>query len=265
MKNWDQFGVLTSFFDFSQYFGFAQSVINGKVITAFMTGELAQVSFIQTADLFMLVMTYVASAYVILCTIEAGVSVSIGFYKNYANVSSIGDLIYLFEVILILGWQLWAFVQPILATMLASEVWNQVEIRVAEAQLSSRGLETPVSWNIAIKTATLLLLVGSMTVVAGFSLGDIADEAITWVAKYEDDVNNEATNKETGDQIGEKGRSANEDITLHMVTSVFGMLVFGVISIGSFVFANQFLDVANAGENFECDVTDVDASVYDPL
>lgn len=141
----------------------------------------------------MLVMAYVAAAYVIVCTVEAGVSMSIGFYYNYAGASSIGDLLYVFEVILIIAWQLWALITPIMATLLASEVWNQLDARVAEASLESVGFDTAVSWNLAIKTATLLLLVGSMTVVAGFSLGDIADEAITWVAQYENDVNNEAS------------------------------------------------------------------------
>lgn len=213
----------------------------------------------------MLVMAYVAAAYVIVCTVEAGVDMSIGFYYNYAGASSVGDLLYLFEVILILAWQMWAFITPIMATMLASEVWNQLDTRVAEARLDSKGFDTAVSWDLAIKTATLLLLVGSMTVVAGFSLGDIAGEAITWVAKYEDDVNKEASQKQDPSQKTSPGTAAQEDVTLHMITSAIGLIVFTTISVGSFVFAYQFLDLTNGGEDFECDVKEASAGAYSAL
>lgn len=52
----------------------------------------------------MMIMTYVASAYVIVMAAKAGVNVSKGFYYNYAKYSSIGDGLYIFETILLIGW-----------------------------------------------------------------------------------------------------------------------------------------------------------------
>lgn len=50
-----------------------------------------------------------------------------------------------------------------------------------------------------------------------------------------------------------------------MVTSAIGMLVFTAISVGSFWFANQFLDLATAGEKFECDLSEASAGAYSAL
>lgn len=38
MMIFNAFGVLSSFFDFGQFIGFGQSMISGKVWTAFLTG-----------------------------------------------------------------------------------------------------------------------------------------------------------------------------------------------------------------------------------
>ena len=47
-------------------------------------------------------------------------------------------------------------------------------------------------WELAIKTFTLMMVIGTVVIVAGFSLGDVADELITWVAQYDDDTKTEA-------------------------------------------------------------------------
>lgn len=52
----------------------------------------------------MLLMTYVTSAYVIVKSVEAGVDFTQGYYFNYADYSTIGSLLYLFEGILVGGW-----------------------------------------------------------------------------------------------------------------------------------------------------------------
>ena len=101
---WSSLGVLTDYFDISQFFGIGESYVKGTIFTGFMTGQLGTVSFLQTTIMAMLVMSYVASAYVITCTIEAGVSISRAFYHTYAGGSSLGNLIYALEVFLILAW-----------------------------------------------------------------------------------------------------------------------------------------------------------------
>jgi len=52
----------------------------------------------------MLLMSYVASAYVIVKAVEAGVDFTKGYYFNYADYSALGSSLYVFEGILVLGW-----------------------------------------------------------------------------------------------------------------------------------------------------------------
>lgn len=140
----------------------------------------------------MLTMSYVAAAYVIVKVVESSVTISRGFYHNWANYSTLGNNMWAVEIFILMGWLFWAFLMQLLATLLASDVWAQLEARHAEAA-QTIGFETPLNWTIAIKTNALLLLVGLMMVVSGFSLGDITDELITWVSYYDDDTNSEST------------------------------------------------------------------------
>ena len=69
MSIWTTLGTLSEYLDVGQFFSLGDSMLNAKVITGFLSGGLAEESFIQTGILMMLVMSYVASAYVILCSI----------------------------------------------------------------------------------------------------------------------------------------------------------------------------------------------------
>lgn len=155
--------------------------------------------------------------------------------------------------------------QPIFATITAASVWGDIDTRIAEAGADSLGFDTPLRWELAIKTHTLLMLVGVIVLVTGFSLGDIADEAITWVSNYDDDTKTEGDDKTDG-TVDADGTSAQQDILLHLVTAVYGMFLFGVMSLSSFIFAWSFLKVKTDGEDFECDINAVgDKSGYSQL
>lgn len=101
-----------------------------------------------------------------------------------------------------------------------------------------------------------------MMVVSGFSLGDIADEAITWVAEYDDDTKTEGDDKNDSSADDPDGTSAQQDILLHMVTAVYGMFVFGIMSISSYIFAWTFLNIRDGGSDYECNIVDVDYSAF---
>jgi len=104
MSIWSSLPTLVEKFDWSTQFSTMESYINGIVLNGFINGELKQFEVVQTAVLVMLVMAYVASAYVICAAVDAGVSVSRGFYSTYGGQSSIGNLLYLFEAFLIVTW-----------------------------------------------------------------------------------------------------------------------------------------------------------------
>ena len=264
MSIWSALPTLTEKFDWTGHFSLMESFINSIVVKGFMTQELGSFEFVQTAAMMMLIMSYAASAYVICATISAGVSVSRGFYHTYAGGSAIGNLLYLFELFLIIGWEFWGFMQVIFATSLASDAWGQLEARRAEAA-QTIGFETPLEWTLAIKSSTLLMLVGVMMVVSGFSLGDIADEAITWVAEYDDDTKTEGDDKNDASNDDPDGTSATQDITLHMVTAVYGMFIFGIMSISSYIFAWNFLNIKDGGSELECQIKNYDYSAINSV
>lgn len=91
-------------FNWSETFSTMESYINGIVMKGFIDSDLRQWQFVQTAIIIMLTMSYVASACVIYAAVDAGVNVGRGLFATYGRKSSIGDLLYLFEAILILGW-----------------------------------------------------------------------------------------------------------------------------------------------------------------
>lgn len=93
-------------------------------------------------------------------------------------------------------------------TVTASNFWDALEARMAEAKAGHTGLEEPLTWVKAIKAFTLTTLVGVAMIIAGFSLGDIADEAITWVAYYDDDTSKEGDEKTDGTKDDPAGTSA---------------------------------------------------------
>ena len=64
--------------------------------------------------------------------------------------------------------------------MFASDVWQQLDDRLAEAAADSKGFETKLEWTLAIKTFTILMLLGVIMIITGYSLGEIAPEAINF-------------------------------------------------------------------------------------
>lgn len=81
---------------------------------------------------------------------------------------------------MIVGWQWWGLVMSILAVVFASDVWQQLDDRLAEAKSDSKGFETKLEWTLAIKTTTLLMLIGIIMVITGYSMGELAPEAINY-------------------------------------------------------------------------------------
>lgn len=109
------------------------------------------------------------------------------------------------------------------------------------------------------------MLVGVIMIVSGFSLGDIADEAITWHDYYDDDTNSEATDKNDSSNRDPAGTSAQWDIALHMVTSIYGMFFLGIMSISSYIFAWDFLKIKDGGADFQCEISNKDYSGIFPI
>jgi hypothetical protein len=98
-----------------------------------------------------------------------------------------------------------------------------------------------------------------MMIISGVNLGDIADEAISWVPYYDDDTKSEGTDKVNGDRDAD-GTAANVDVPLHLVTGIAGMFLFGMMGIISYFFAFEFYNMGD--DDFTCDFSAADASTY---
>lgn len=256
---WPSLGTIDQYMDFTQILTFGHTFLSGKVFYLFMTGELSTQAFVIAGVLIMLVATYAVSAYVAVCTVQAAVHFSRGFYFNYADYSIMGNLMWFFELFLVGGWEFWSFAQIIFVTVSAFLVWDGLDARIAEAKAGSIGLENALTWGLAIKTFTLEMIVTIAMIIAGVCLGDVADEAIAWNDWYDDDTDKEGTDKETGKK-DPAGTSATWDVLLHFVTAILSMAVFGFLGIFSYFFLWFELNLGDDG--FQCDLDAVDNSVY---
>lgn len=146
-----------------------------------------------------------------------------------------------------------------LSTYFAMEVWDALDARLAEAKADTIGLEEALTWEKAIKTSTLMILLGSIIITAGFSGADVADELISWFDEYSNDTSKEGSKKTNGD-VDPDGTSAMEDIPQNiMIASMFlalGMVMTG----GAYWFAYNFVNLG--ADNFVCDVEGQDPAAY---
>jgi hypothetical protein len=220
---------------------------------------LATAEFVYGADIFALLCSFVASAYIIVKTVDAAVKEDHGFYEAYADWSVHGNYLFLWELIVIAAFEIFALAITIVSLFGADDLWRKTEERMAEAAEDSIGLENALTWSKAIKMATLCLLWALATLVSGYSLGETAAFLINWFNEYDDDTDTEHLNPDDG-LYDEAGTAAKYDIYIHLVVSIFGWAVLSAIAMGSWVFDFTFLTYE---DDVECDFGDLDPSVYD--
>ena len=254
---WSQMGTLENYMDFSSILNFGTTWVNSKVMMGFFSGMLTQREMLYTSIIWMLLVTYVAAGYVAVHSVDAGVNSVKGFYSVYGGESSVGNNLMLYELIFVLSFLGWSLVKTILATVFASQVWDAVDARIAEAEEGHTGLEEPLSWWLAMKTMTLTTLIGIMMMVGGYCMGDVVDEIVDWFNNYQDKTDDEGTNDGVVDPAG---TATTEDLIYHAVIGVYSMFVFDSMAFGSYIFGWEFLNLSE--DNLECDVESADLSVY---
>lgn len=116
-------------------------------------------------------MTFIGAAYVIVETVDGAILLANAFYANYANWSQFGTLLYLWELLAIVGFEGWSLAITITGLVSASNLWTALESRLAEAKEGSLGIETPVRMDLAIKVFTLCMIAGLSVMISGYSLG----------------------------------------------------------------------------------------------
>lgn len=86
------------------------------------------------------------------------------------------------------------------------------------------------------KFFTIEVLAGFMSMVAGFALGDVADNLLTWFDNYATKTATEGTDKKSLDR-DPSGTAIEFDFLYHYLTLAMGLLTFSAIAIGGFTFA----------------------------
>lgn len=131
-------------------------------------------------DVLVLAFSYIAGGYVIVKTVDAGVSATRGFYADYAGSSSYANNLAAWELGVLSLFMGWALADIILATVGFAYTWDLTDARLAGALEHTIGIETPVSWGRSIKIVTLCLIGGLVSLISGYSLGQVVDPLISY-------------------------------------------------------------------------------------
>lgn len=133
-------------------------------------------------------MAFVGAAYVAVCAVQASISFNRGFYATFGNWSVYTQAIQALDLVLLVFWELWSVLVTALTLTGAGNVWYQMNERLSEIDANKNGLETPLQWDKAIKSVTLCLLIGLMTLISAYSLGITADNLIGYFDEYDNDT-----------------------------------------------------------------------------
>lgn len=146
-----------------------------------------------------LTMCFVSAAFVITKTVDAGINFTSASIVEYAHKyrggsATWGNNLGVFELVGIILFSAWSLVLTMLSLYGASQLWTMIEERKVGAETEGKFGET---FDIvqAMKFFTLCMIVGATTLVGGFSLGDTANELITWFDEYADDTKSEGVDK----------------------------------------------------------------------
>lgn len=226
--------------DLSTVLSFGESMVTAIALDKYNSGLTPPVYWVYFGVIIMLLMSYVSAACVIYSTVVAAISTTRGFYFNYADYSSFANNMFLYEVLAIMAWLLWAFVVTIMATWAGSQQWAEMDKRYAEAVAGVFGADTPLSWDKGVKHFLLCVLTGMFTMISAYAMTETAGELISYFDLYDDDTNSEADDKNDSSNDDPAGTSAQNDLVAHLITVFYGYFVMSVIAIGGYMFMFNF-------------------------
>jgi hypothetical protein len=111
----------------------------------------------------------------------------------------------------------------------------------------------------AIKFFTLEMVIGFTSIVAGFALGDVADQLVAWWDSYSTKTWYEGQDKDTG-KYDVDGTAAEYDYAYHWGVLGVSYVVFSAITVGGYWFANQFMVWSDPTEKL-CKLDEVSSTV----
>jgi hypothetical protein len=236
---------------------FGDSLVSWVAITRFNKGMNPAVFWVYFGVIWMLLMSWCSASYVIYQTVQSGISFTEGFYHIYADYSSQGNLMYLYEVIAIALFIFWAFDVVVLSTWAGSAQWKAMDDRMAEANTTVFNAHTPLRWSTGVMHFLLSCLTGMTTMISGVALGEVANELLHYFDAYDDKTNSECSDS----SCDTKGTSVQYDVIInHLVTVFYGQFVLGAISLGGYIF---MLSYTSLDDEFDCEFEEgVDFNSY---
>ena len=226
--------------DLSTVLKFGESMVTAIALDKYNDGLNPPVYWVYFGVIIMLLMSYVSAACVIYSTVVAAISTTRGFYFNYADYSSFANNMFLYEVLAIMAWLLWAFIVTILATWAGSQQWSEMDKRYAESLTGVQGADTVLSWDKGAKHFLLSVLTGMFTMISAYAMTETAGELISYFDLYDDDTNSEADDKNDSSNDDPAGTSAQNDLVAHLITVFYGYFVMSAIAYGGYIFMFNF-------------------------
>lgn len=240
-------------------YGLFEAFLQSTVLNGFFMNQLGSDSFVYTVIILHTVATLIAAGYVAYKTVDSGVSFTNGFYYIYGAKSIVGQLLGLYEVIVIVAFECWSLVLSFFAIFNGMFWWDLLTLRLDEAAEKSRGLENALTWEKAIKASAMLLIITLGNVISGWCLGDTANELVSWFDQYDDDTSQEGREKQNPSNRDSDGTGAIYDVLYHFGTTFYAYFVFAAISIVGNIIGYIFIGF---NDRFECDVESADIDAY---
>lgn len=190
-----------------------------------------------------LAMSFVSAAYVVVQATEATTAYTgffvEGYYFRYAGGSILSNNLGYYEVAAFILYAIWSFGLTAFALYQTGQLLNMLEVREVGVKKDGQG-GVAMDDIQAMKFFTLEMVMGFSSIVAGFALGDVADQLLTWFDYYADDTKSEGQDKETG-KFDPDGTSAEYDYLYHWSVLIYSYITFSAITVGGYWFGLNFM------------------------
>ena len=254
----DEMGDLSSMMtEWMPNFGMFMAIVDGIVFMGWFNGAFGNEFPITMGTIMTLIMSLASSAYVAVKTIDASVSMTKGYYNVYGGWSEDGNLIGAWELGFVILWLLWSLVVTLLAYVTAADVIDYTMER-AKAVYEDGTLGTVATPVDAMKIFTLMMVLGFGTWLSAHTLGDSANELLSWFDQYDSKTRSEGTDTDTG--LDTAGTAIGFDLIYHSITALYSYGVLSAFIIGAYVFAFNFLGFGRAPA--DCDPANLDGVDY---
>lgn len=153
-------------------------------------------------------------------------------------------------MLVVIAFFFWSILVIILSFVFSSQVWEGLQAREFGVKSEGSGGVALDEFQ-AAKIVVLTMLMGMMSVVGAYSIGETTDQLITYFDEYSNDKT-ESDDKNTGTDDA-TGTAAGQDMLYHFLTVVYTYILWSAITFGGYIFSFSY---ASFTEPAECDTWD---------